>query len=135
MVGQRIITHVSVTVVVIPFRTARVTTTLPHGYHDKSGLCQAVGTDTHPTERIIHSFYLRTRIDIVNNRINLGRIEIKRLVHHAIQIGHSIGCLYLKRFRELVTSRFQRREIAFLYGHHLITITIQQVRTRNGVGP
>ena len=134
MVGQRIITHIAVTIVVIPLGTTRMTATLSDGNHDKSGLCQAVGTHTHPSERIIHGFYLRTRIDIVNNRVNLGRIEIKRLVHYTVQIGHSIGCFYFKRLRELVTSCFQRRKIAFLYRHHLVAVTVQQVRTRDGVG-
>ena len=134
MVGQRIVPHISISVIMVPFGTAGVATSLPHRNDDKSGLCQTVCPDTHASERIIHCLYLRSRIHIINNGIYLGRIKIKRLVHHPIQISHAVGGFHLERFREFVTGCFQRRKITFLYGHHLFPVIVQQVSTRNSIG-
>ena len=134
MVGQRIIPHISISVIMVPFGAAGMPTSLSYRNHDKSGLCQTVCPDTHASERTIHRFYLRPRIHIINNGIYLGRIKVKRFVHHSIQISHTVGRFYLERFREFVTGSFQRRKITFLYGHHLFPIIVQQIGTRNSIG-
>ena len=133
MVGQRIVPHISISVIMIPFGAAGMPTSLSYRNHDKSGLCQTVCPDTHAPERIIHRLYLRPRIYIINDGIYLGRIKIERFIHHSIQISHSIGCFHLERFRKFVTGSFQGREITFLYSHHLFPVIVQQVSTRNGI--
>ena len=108
---------------------------MSYGNHDETGLGQTVGTNTHAGKRIIHRFHLRARIYIVDNRINLGRIEIERLVHYAIQVGHSIGRLYGKEFRELIARSFQYREITLLQAHHLVSVSVYHIGTGNRVYP
>ena len=135
MVGKGIVAHVSVSVVVIPFRTAGMSSALPYRNHDKAGLRQAVGAYAHAGKRIIDRFYLRTRIYVVDYRIDFGRIEIIRLVHHAIEVGHTIGSFYRKEFGELVACGKKLGEIAFLQIHHLISVAVYQDSVRNGIYP
>ena len=133
MVGQRIITHIAVAIVVIPLGAAWMTTALSYGNNNETGLSQTVGTYTHTGERIVNSLYLWSGIDIIDDRIYFGRIKVERFVHHTIQVGHSVGCLHLKQFRELITGCFQLREIAFLQSHDFAAVGIQQVGTRHGI--
>ena len=80
-----------------------MTTSVTHRNDNETCLSQPIGTYGHFLERIDGSFDLRTRIDIVDDRIDLGRIEVEGLVHDTIEIGHAIGGLHLKGFRELIT--------------------------------
>ena len=72
MIGQRIITHISISIIMIPFRAARMPAALSHRNNNKSGLCQTVGTGAHTGKRIINTFHLWPRINIIHNRINLS---------------------------------------------------------------
>ena len=135
VVGQRIVAHVAVTIVVVPLGTAGMASTLTDGDHDETGLCQTVSTHAHTGKRIIDSLYLRPRIYIVDNRIDLGGIEIKRLVHHSVQIGHAIGGLHLEEFGKTVARQFQLREITFLDGHHLVSVAVYHIGTRHRIHP
>ena len=130
VVGQRIIPQVSVPIIVIPFRTAGVSTTLTDRYDDKASLGQTVGTHAHPCERIVHSLNLRSGIYIIDDRIYLRRIEVKRLVHYPIQVRYSVGSLHLEEFRELISCSHQLREVALLNGHDLAAVAVNQVGTR-----
>ena len=96
MVGQRIVPHVAVTVVVVPFRPARMASSLADRYDDETCLGQTVGTHAHACERIIYRLNLRTRIDIVHDRVDLGRIEVERLVHDSVKVCHSVSGLDLE---------------------------------------
>ena len=131
VVGQRIIAHIAISIVMIPLGTAWMSATLSYRNDDETGLCQSVCTRSHTGKRINRTFNLRPRINIVYNRIYLCRIEIKRFIHHTIKVGHSIGSFHLKRFGKLVTGSKKLREITFLNRHHFITVRIQQVGTRH----
>ena len=133
VVGQGVIAHIAISIVMIPLGTAWMSATLPYRNDNKTGLCQSVCTRSHAGKRINRTFDLRTRINIVYNRIYLCRIEIKRFIHHTIKVSHPIGCFHLKRFRKLVTGSKELREITFLNRHHLVAVCIQQVGTRHCV--
>ena len=72
MVSQRIVAHIAITPVMIPFRTVRVSTALTYGDYNKASLSQTVCSRRHASKRINGRFCLRTWIHIVYNRINLG---------------------------------------------------------------
>ena len=114
MVGQWIVAHVTITKVVIPLRAAGVSTTLTNGNHDETGLRQAVGAHRHTCKRIGSSLYLWTWVNIIHNRINLGRIEVEWFVHHTVKVGHTIGSLHLEWFWEFIAGGKELREVALL---------------------
>ena len=101
--------------------------------HDKAGLCQTIRAHTHTAERINGCFDLRARIYIIDDRIQGRRIEIKRFIHHTIEVGHAIRSFHLERFGELVTGGQQPREVALFKRHQLAAVTIHQIRTRDSV--
>ena len=131
MIGQRIITHISISIIMIPFRAARVPATLSYRNNNKSGLCQTVGTGTHTGKRIINTFHLWPRINIIHNRINLSWVKIKRFIHHTIQICHTISRLYFKYFRKFITGSKKLWKITLLNIHYFIAISIQQDGARH----
>ena len=72
MVGQRIVTHISITIIMIPLRATWVSAPLTNRNNYKSSLSKTVGTYTHSCERIVNRLNLRTGIYIINYRINLS---------------------------------------------------------------
>ena len=103
VVGERIVAQVAVAVVVVPLAARRMTATLTHADHYESCLSQTVGARCHASERIIGCLDLWSWIDIVDDRIDLGRIEVEWLVHGAPEVGDAIGCLDLEYLRELIS--------------------------------
>ena len=133
MVCKRIVAHVSVTIVVVPFRAARMASSLSYGDHDEARLSKTVGTYVHACERIINRLDLRARIHVINYRINLCGIEIERLVHDAVKIRDAVSRLYRKEFREPVSVGEKLREVAFLKIHDLVSLIIKDYSHRDGI--
>ena len=91
----------------IPFRAAGVSTTMTYANHDEPGLCQAVCTGIQGNVTEESSLGLRTWINIVNYRIDLGGIKVKGFEDDSVKIGHTVRCLHSERFRKLVTVQLQ----------------------------
>ena len=72
-------------------------------------------------------------LHIVNDWINLCRVEVVRLVHHTIEVCHAISCLHGEEFRELVTISEELREVTFLQVHHLITLIVKHNSCRDSI--
>lgn len=61
----------------------------------------------------VHGFHLRAGINVRNNRITAGRIEVNRLPHHAIEIRYSISCLDREAFRHTPARGKQSAKVSF----------------------
>ena len=133
LIGQTIVAEIAVAVVVIPFRTVGMSAAVADGDHYESGLCETVGAHRHAGERIVGGLDLRARIYIVDDGIGLLGIEIKRLVHDSVEIGHSVGCLDSEHFGELVAVGEQLAEIGALQCHDFISAGVVESCLRYGV--
>ena len=103
MIRHRIITQISISIIMIPLGATGMPSPMSHAHHDKSGLRQTIRTRIHRDVAKESSLLLRSGVYIVNDRIYFRGIKIKRLIHDTIQIGHPIGRLYRKRLREFIT--------------------------------
>ena len=52
-------------------------------------------------ERLGHALGLRARIDVRDDRVFLRRVEVERLVHHAVEIGDAVVGLDRERLGKL----------------------------------
>lgn len=107
VIGQGIVSQVAIAVVVIPFRAAGVSASVTHANHDEAGLCQAVCTGIQGNVTEEGTLCLRTWIDVVDHRIDLGGVEVKRFEDDSVEIGHTVGGLHRERLWELVTVQLQ----------------------------
>ena len=103
VVFERVVTHVSVSIVVVPLRSAWMTSALTYRYHDETGLSEAVSAYAHACERIVDSLNLRTWVDVIHYRIDFCRVKVKWFVHHSVEVGDAVRSLYLEKFREFVS--------------------------------
>ena len=62
-------------------------------------------------ERLGHALGLRTRVDVGDDRVLLARIEVERLVHHAVQVRDAVVGLDRERLGELEAGFLQRAQI------------------------
>ena len=90
-----------------------------NGNHNKTQL----GKSVHPchtcTPGTVNSLCLRSRIDILNNRINFGGIKIKWLVKNTIKVCNTICRLYSKELRVLVAVCQKGAQVCLLKLHYL----------------
>src|SRR4051812_45979699 len=104
-IRKTIIPQVSISVIMIPFRTVWISATIPYRNNNNSYLGNTVSTRVGSGERFIYCLGLRTGIYISNDRIFFGAVEVVRLIHNTIQVGYSIIRFYLNYLRELISGR------------------------------
>ena len=110
-----------------------MTSALSYRDDDEAGLGKTVCARAHTCERIIHSLDLRTRIYVINYRINLCRVEIKWFIHHSVEVRNAVCSLHLEEFRELVAVGEKLREVTLLHIHHLVAVVVKKDCHRHGV--
>ena len=132
LVGQAVIPQVPVPVVMVPLGPVGVTAPVTHGNDDHAELGQRLLTRVR-REELRHGLCLGTRIDVRDNRIALGGIEIVRLVHHPIDVGDAVRRLHLVRLRELVAGRGELGKIGDLEIHDLAAAGVEHGGCRHGV--
>ncbi len=133
LVGQTVIAQIAVTVVVVPLRAVGVAAAVTDGDYDESRLRQTVGAHGHAREGIGCGLDLRSRVDVVDDGVAFGRVEIERLVHYAVQIGHAVGGLDGECLGEFVSVGEQLREVAGFERHELVAQAVVQSRLGDGV--
>ena len=103
LILETIVTKVSVAIVMIPLGSVRMTSSVTYGNDDESELCKSVGSGESSAPTDVVGLYLRTRINVVADRIDLCGIEVKWLIDSTIQVGNTVCSLYLEALREFVT--------------------------------
>ena len=124
IIRQRIITHIVVSIGMISLSAHRSATSVPHSDYNEPQLSQTSIINIINRETCRHIFEERSRINIRNDRINLCRVKVGRLPHHAIQIGHSIGSFYLKAFRCFPSHLIDRLQIGLFQRHNHLSIPV-----------
>ncbi len=79
-----------------------MTTSVSHGDDDHAKLGES-RFRTVGRKELGNGLGLWPRIDILYDGVRLRRVEIKRFVHHTIQVRNSISCFDFKRFRKLIS--------------------------------
>ena len=131
LVGQPVVAQVAVAVRVVPLRAVRVAAAIADFNHDEPELRERDVLALR--ERLGHALGLRSRVNERDDWILLRRIEIERLVHHAIQIGHAIVGLHLERLWELEPRLERRREVGRLEVEERRAGGVDHHRLRHGV--
>ena len=133
VVGHGIVAHVSVAEVVIPFRAVGMTSPVAYGHDYEAQLGQTVNA-VHPRcPEVLGGLYLRSGIDVLYDGIQLGGVEVERLVYDTPEVGDAVGCLGLEYLGELVTGHEQLAEIAGLQIHDFLAGGIVEGVGRSGV--
>ena len=114
LILKTIVAQVAVAVVVVPLRAVRVSAAVADRDHDHSDLGEPVGAGEALAPGDVVRLHLRTRINIVADRIDLCGVEVVRLVHRSVEVGDTVGGLHLESFRELVAGLEQQAEVGGL---------------------
>ena len=77
---------------------------------------------------------LRTRINMVDDRISLRRVQIHRFVHQPVQIGDPVARLHCERHRRLPAGGKQPGDVGFFKGQHRPAVRILENRRRRHIG-
>ena len=114
VVSHRIVAHVTVTEVVIPFRAVGMPSPVAYGHDYEAQLGQTVDA-VHPRcPEIFGGLYLRSGIDVFYDGVELGGVKVKRLVDDTPEVGDAVGGFGLEYLGELVTGHEQLAEITGL---------------------
>ena len=133
LVLQAVVAQVAVAEVVVPFGTVRVAAAVTHGDDDKADLGQAVLAGETAAPSLGVTLDLRTRIDVVDDRVGLGGVEVIGLVHITVEVRDAVGRLDLERGRELVAGCEQLGEIGGVQGADLAAVRVEDRRHRGAV--
>ena len=106
----------------IPFRSVGVTSTLTYSDYNKSELSKSVNSVHTSRPNIVGSFHLGTGIYILNDRVALGRVEIKWLVHHAPKICHTVSSFDREYLGEFVAHIKERSHIYLFQIEEFLTV-------------
>ena len=90
LVFKTIIPQVSVAIVVIPLRTVGMASAVAYGDDDKTQLGKTVCAGKALAPFDVVGFYLGARIYIVADGIDLGGVEVERLVDGSIKVGEAV---------------------------------------------
>ena len=80
-----------------------------------------------------HRLGLRTGVDVGDDRVLLLRIEIERLPHVAVQVGHAVGRLDDERLGHLPADLGELRQVGLLEIHDLVAAGVAQHRHRRAI--
>ena len=121
LILQTVVAKVAVAVVMVPLRAVRVTSTVANGNDYDSKLCQAVNPREILAPGDVVGLDLGTGINIVADRVDLGRVEVIGLVHGSVEVGNSVGGLDLEALWELVTSFKEEAQVCFFEVENLLS--------------
>ena len=124
IIRQRIVALLAISIGMISLSPYRSTASMPNGYHNKSQLCQTSIIIVINCETRRHILIKRSGIDIWNNRIHLGRIEIRRFPHNPIKVCNPIGGFHFKPFRCFPSQIIHRSQIRFLQCHNHLPLSV-----------
>ena len=103
-----------------------------HRDHDEAHLRQAVGAHHALGPGDVVGLDLRAGIDVVDDRIDLGGVEVERLVHRAVEVGDAVGGLDLEALRHLVARCVEQAEVSLLE-QRALAVAPEQPRLRGVV--
>ena len=133
LVGKAVVAQVTVAVVVVPLRTVGMAAAVTYRDDDESRLCQTVGTQVHARIGVRRGLDLRTRVYVVDDGVALRRVEVEGLVHHAIEVRHSVGGLHGEGLGELVSVGQKLREVTRLEYHQLVAEAVVESSFGDGI--
>ncbi len=116
----------------VPLRALRVAAAIAHFDDDEAVLCERRAGPA-GIEGLGHALGLRPGIDVGDDRILLRRIEVERLVHHAVDIRDAIVRLDRERLGELEAGFLQRRQVRRLELRDDVAQRVDEHRLRRRV--
>ena len=119
VVSERVVAHVSVAVVVIPFRAVGMTSSVAHGHYDEAELGQTVHAGHAGVPGVVGGLYLRAGIYVLDDGIELGGVEVEGLVDDSPEVGHTVSCLGCEDFGILVAVSHEAADVAGFEVHDL----------------
>ena len=73
-------------------------------------------------EGVRRPFLLRAGVDVDDDRVLLRRVEVERLPHVAVEVGHAVGGLDDEGLGELPARLGQPGQVGLLQLHHLVAV-------------
>ena len=113
LVGQAVVAQVAVAEIVVPLGAVGVAATVADGDDNHPELRQAHFRGR-GGEGLGHRFGLGTRVHVRHDRVLLRRVEVERLVHHAVEVGDPVRRLDRERLGELIAGLHQSGEVSLL---------------------
>src|SRR5206468_13113881 len=110
VIGKAVIAEVAVIIVVERLRAERRAEVIELD-HDESELGEGELLTAVLELPLTHAADLRSRVDVVDDRILLRRVELRRQVDDAIQIGNAVARLHIEYLRRLPTCALQSADI------------------------
>jgi hypothetical protein len=102
--------------------------------HDETQFRQRLRVASRRVERAAsNAACLRPRVDVIDDRVLPGGIEIRRLVHQPVQVRDAIAGFHGDRNRRLPAGRHQPRDVRFLQRQHEFAVRIAHLRGRRHV--
>ena len=92
-----------------------------HHHSDKTEFCRRLQKQT-PAKILGYKKRLGSRVDELNNRVFLSRIEIRRAPDQSKKVRRAVPSFPLKRLREFPPQLHQRASIGLLQNAHLRTV-------------
>ena len=135
LILETIVAQIAVAVVVVPLRTVRMAAAVAHGDDNHPQLGEPVGAGEVLAPGDVVGLHLRTRIDIVADRIDLCRVEVIGFVHRSVEVGHSVCRLDLESFGESVAGFQQQAQVGSLEIQNPLPGRGEQSHCRGAVYP
>ena len=85
-------------------------------------------------EGVAHPFLLRAGVDVDDDRILLGRVEIERPPHVAVEIGHAVAGFDVETLRQFPAGLLEPRRVGLLQRHDDLAFVVPQGGHRGEVG-
>ena len=133
VVSEWVVAHIAVSISVIELTTHWSITTVTYSDYDTSHLSHSAAILFSERESRRHEAIVRTRIYHRDDRILLVRIEIRWLIHYAIEIGAIISSLNREYFRSCPTVLDCFAEVRLWKLDYNLTIDILQVDYRSHI--
>src|SRR5438093_762366 len=109
LIGKGVVAQIEIAIAVICLRPLGRAAAMADLHNDETELSELlIGAVS--AKRVRNPLLLRARINVSDDRVFFLWIEIKRLPHVAVEIGHAVGGLDAECLRQLPAGSFESGE-------------------------
>src|SRR5437660_2139346 len=134
LVGKRVIAHIAVVNIVIFLGTPGISHTVDLDDNEtqlRQRLRVAARRGKRPAS---NASLLRPRIDVVDDRILLVGIKVRRTKHQPIEIGYAVAALHAEGDGRLPSGGQQSTDVGFLDGRNVLAFQVPKHSDRWNIG-
>ena len=125
-IGQAVVSEIAIAVIMVPLGALGIAAAIADLDDDKAELGQH-GAGAPGDERLGHALGLGAGVDVGDDGIFAGGVEIVGLVHHTIDVGDAVVGLDFERFGILEASFHQGRDVRLFQGQQRIAQSVPQL--------